>query len=119
MITEAGLAAVSDIRRDDIEDDQVWLAVQPRSGGQPITRETHRQRMRTGRAFVAPILEWDWPGAPPRTPVIAEDIPNKPGPLPKFPGDRDTAQLMAEYLLAHGDVCCPVCMSRSSCYARP
>src|SRR5262249_855116 len=44
MITEAGLAAVSDIRRDDIEDYKVWLAAQPRSAGQTITRETHRQR---------------------------------------------------------------------------
>jgi hypothetical protein len=51
MITEAGLAAVSDIRRDDIEDYKVWLAAQPRGGGQTITRETHRQRMRTVRQF--------------------------------------------------------------------
>jgi len=29
MITEAGLAAVGDIRRDDIEDYKVWLAAQP------------------------------------------------------------------------------------------
>jgi len=37
MITEAGLAAVGDIRRDDIEDYKVWLAAQPRGGGQTIT----------------------------------------------------------------------------------
>ena len=51
MITEAGLAAVGDIRRDDIEDYKVWLAAQPRGGGQTITAETHRQRMRTVRQF--------------------------------------------------------------------
>jgi hypothetical protein len=51
MITEAGLAAVGDIRRDDIEDYKVWLAAQPRGGGQTITKETHRQRMRTVRQF--------------------------------------------------------------------
>jgi site-specific recombinase XerD len=57
MITEAGLAAVSDIRRDDIEDYKVWLAAQPRSAGQTITRETHRQRMRTVRQFFERIIE--------------------------------------------------------------
>jgi hypothetical protein len=51
MITEAGLAAVGDIGRDDIEDYKVWLAAQPRGGGQTITAETHRQRMRTVRQF--------------------------------------------------------------------
>ncbi len=41
------------------------------------------------------IIDWDWPAAPPRNPVIAGDIPKKPEPLPKFPGDRDAAKLMA------------------------
>jgi len=95
MITEAGLAAVADIRRDDIEDYKVWLAAQPRAGGRTITKETHRQRMRTVRQFFERIIEWDWPDAPPRNPVIAWDIPKKPEPLPKFPGDRDAARLMA------------------------
>jgi len=95
MTTEAGLAAVGDIRRDDIEDYKVWLAAQPRGGGQTITAETHRQRMRTVRQFFERIIEWDWPGAPPRYPVIAWDIPKKPEPLPKFLDDRDAAKLMA------------------------
>jgi hypothetical protein len=51
MITEAGLAAVGDIRRDDIEDYKVWLAARPRAGSRTITAETHRQRMRTVRQF--------------------------------------------------------------------
>jgi site-specific recombinase XerD len=95
MITEAGLAAVGEIGRDDIEDYKVWLAAQPRGCGQTITAETHRQRMRTVRQFFERIIEWDWPGAPPRNPVIAWDIPKKPEPLPKFPDDRDAARLMA------------------------
>ena len=95
MITEAGLAAVGDIGRDDIEDYKVWLAAQPRAGGQAITAETHRQRMRTVRQFFERIIEWDWPGAPARNPVIAWDIPKKPEPLPKFLDDRDAARLMA------------------------
>jgi site-specific recombinase XerD len=95
MITEAHLTAVGDIRRDDIEDYKVWLAAQPRGGGQTITAETHRQRMRTVRQFFERIIEWDWPGAPPRNPVIGGDIPPRPDPLPRFLDDRDAARLMA------------------------
>jgi site-specific recombinase XerD len=95
MITEAGLAAVGDIRRDDIEDFKVWLAARPRAGRGTITAETHRQRMRTIRQFFERIIEWDWPDAPPRNPVIAWDIPKKPEPLPKFLDDRDAAKVMA------------------------
>ena len=95
MITEGGLAAVGDAGRDDIEDFKVWLAARPRAGRGTITAETRRQRMRTIRQFFERIIEWDWPGAPARNPVIAWDIPEKPGPLPKFPGDRDAAKVMA------------------------
>jgi hypothetical protein len=42
--------------------------------------------MRTVRQFFERIIEWDWPDAPARNPVIAGDIPKKPEPLPKFPG---------------------------------
>src|SRR5438876_11875020 len=95
MITKAALAAVSDNLREDIEDYKVWLAARPRRGGQTISRETHRQRMRTVRQCFERIIEWDWPDAPPRNPVIAGDIPKKPEPLPKFLDDRDAARLMA------------------------
>jgi len=47
------------------------------------------------RQFFERIIEWDWPEAPARNPVIAGDIPNKPEPLPKFLDDRDAAKLMA------------------------
>jgi site-specific recombinase XerD len=95
MIADAGLEAIAAVRRDDIEDYKVWLAAQPRAGGHVITAETHRQRIRTVRAFFERIIEWDWPDAPPRNPVIAGDIPKKPEPLPKFLDDRDAARLMA------------------------
>jgi hypothetical protein len=51
MITDAGLGSIAAVRRDDIEDYKVWLAAQPRAGGATITMETHRQRIRTVRAF--------------------------------------------------------------------
>jgi site-specific recombinase XerD len=94
MTEEAGLQAVGEVRRDHVEDFKVWLAGRPRGAGQVITKETHRQRMRTIRSFFERIIEWDWPEAPPRNPVIAWDIPKKPEPLPKFLDDRDAAKLM-------------------------
>lgn len=93
MVTEAGVAAVGDIRRDDIEDYKAWLAGQPGMHGR-LSAETHRQRLRTVRQFFERIIEWDWPDAPPRNPVLAGDIPKKPEPLPKFLDDRDAAKLM-------------------------
>jgi site-specific recombinase XerD len=95
MITDAAIVSVGAVSRDDIEDYKVWLAARPRSGGRAITAETHRQRMRTVRQFFERIIEWDWPDAPPRNPVIAWGIPKKPEPLPKFLDDRDAAKLMA------------------------
>ena len=95
MITDSGLDSIAAVRRDDIEDYKVWLATRPRVGGRTITMETHRQRMRTVRQFFERIIEWDWPDAPPRNPVIARDIPKKPEPLPEFLDDRDAAKLMA------------------------
>ena len=67
----------------------------PAQAARTITAETHRQRMRTVRQFFERIIEWDWPDAPARNPVIAGDIPKKPEPLPKFLDDRDAARLMA------------------------
>jgi len=95
MLTDAGITAVGDIRRDDIEDYKVWLAGRPGHHGCRLSAETHRQRLRTIRQFFERIIEWDWPDAPPRNPVIAGDIPKKPEPLPKFLDDRDAARLMA------------------------
>ena len=95
MITGAGLDRIGAVRRDDIEDDKVWLAGRPRAGGRAISAETYRQRLRTVRAFFERIIEWDWPDAPSRNPVIGGDIPKKPEPLPRFLDDRDAAKLMA------------------------
>jgi site-specific recombinase XerD len=95
LTTDAGLDSIGAVRRDHIEDYKVWLAERPRTGGTTITPETHRQRMRTVRQFFERIIEWDWPDAPARNPVIAGDIPKKPEPLPKFLDDRDAARLMA------------------------
>ena len=67
----------------------------------PGRRPGRSRRRRTGSGcgpsaqFFERIIEWDWPDAPARNPVIAGDIPKKPEPLPKFLDDRDAARLMA------------------------
>ena len=93
MITQTAITSVGAIGRDDIEDYKAWLAGQPGVKGR-LSPETRRQRLRTIRQFFERIIEWDWPDAPPRDPVLAGDIPKKPEPLPKFLDDRDAARLM-------------------------
>lgn len=53
------------------------------------------QMLRMLRMFFERMIEWEWPEAPARDPVIGGDIPPRPEPLPKFLDDRDAAKLMA------------------------
>jgi site-specific recombinase XerD len=95
LVANTDVGTVAEIRRDDIEDFKVWLAARPVAGGKKLSSNTHRQRLRTLRAFFERIIEWNWPDAPARNPVIGGDIPPRPEPLPKFLDDRDAAKLMA------------------------
>jgi len=95
LLANTGIDTVADIGRDDIEDYKVWLAARPGHNNGRLSSNTHRQRLRTLRAFFERIIEWDWPDSPPRNPVIGGDIPPRPEPLPKFLDDRDAAKLMA------------------------
>jgi site-specific recombinase XerC len=47
------------------------------------------------RIFLERLIEWDWPDAPGRNPILHGDIPPRPEPLPKFLQDRDAAKFMA------------------------
>jgi site-specific recombinase XerD len=95
LIEHTTVRSVAEIRRDDIEDFKVFLAARTVPGGKKLSSNTHRQRLRTLRAFFERIIEWDWPDTPARNPVIGGDIPKRPDPLPKFLDDRDAAKLMA------------------------
>lgn len=83
------------VDRDVAEDYKVWLATQPGHNGQGLSVNSRRQRLGMVRAFFERIIEWDWPDAPSRNPLILGDLPAKPEPLPKFLTDRDAARLMA------------------------
>jgi site-specific recombinase XerD len=95
LLEHSDIRAVADIGRSDIEDFKVWLVAQPGMRGDGLTANTQRQRLRMLRVFFERIIEWDWPDAPARNPVIGRDIPPRPEPLPKFLDDRDAARLMA------------------------
>lgn len=78
------IRTVAGVARDDIEDYKVWLADQPGVAGDGLSSNTQRQRLRTLRALFERIIEWDWPDAPARNPILGRDLP----PLPKFLDDR-------------------------------
>lgn len=89
------VTAVADITRSHFEDYKVWLATRPGSKSPTLGKSTQRQRLRTIRIFFERLIEWDWPDAPRRNPILHGDIPPRPEPLPKFLDDRDAARLMA------------------------
>jgi site-specific recombinase XerD len=95
LVAYTDVSAVAEISRDDIEDFKVWLAEQPGNKSARLSANTRGQRLRTLRAFFERIIEWDWPDAPARNPIIGGDIPTRPEPLPRFLDDRDAARLMA------------------------
>ena len=94
LLEETPVRTVREVRRAHIEDYKVWLSCAP-ANGKPLATNTRRQRLQVLRMFFERIIEWDWPDAPPRNPIISGDIPPSPEPLPKALDDRDAAKLMA------------------------
>jgi integrase len=88
------VTVVADIARSHFEDYKVWLAARPGTKAPTLAKNTQRQRLRMIRVFFERLIEWDWPDAPRRNPILHGDIPPRPEPLPKFLDDRDAARLM-------------------------
>ncbi len=96
LLAHTDARVVADVSRTHVEDYKVWLAAQPgNKPGSRLSANTHRQRLRTLRAFFERVIEWDWPDTPARNPVIGGDLPPRPEPLPKFLDDRHAAKIMA------------------------
>ncbi len=89
------VTVAADITRTNVEDYKLWLAGQPGATGPTMAKNTQRQRLRMIRMFFERLIEWDWPDAPVRNPILHGDIPPRPEPLPKFLDDRAAAKLMA------------------------
>jgi site-specific recombinase XerD len=95
LTANTDVTVVANITRTHIEDFKVWLAARPGTKSPTMSKNTQRQRLRMIRIFLERLIEWDWPDAPGRNPILHGDIPPRPEPLPKFLNDQDAAKLMA------------------------
>jgi integrase len=84
-----------DVRRVHVEAFKVFFAGRDTAAGNPPARNTIRQRLGMLRSFFDRIIEWDWPDAPPRTPIFAVDVPIADDPLPRFLDDAQAARFAA------------------------
>lgn len=95
LTAHTDVSVVADITRTNIEDYKVWLATQPGAKGPVMAKNTQRHRLRMIRTFFERLIEWDWPDATARNPILHGDIPPRSEPLPKFLDDQAAAKLMA------------------------
>lgn len=95
LTPETNVAVVNQISRTHVEDYKVWLAAQSGQKGQLLAKNTQRHRLRMIRIFLERLIEWDWPDAPGRNPILHGDIPPRSEPIPKFLTDQQAAAFMA------------------------
>jgi integrase len=95
LVNDTDVTLVADIERRHIEDYKVWLARQPGVRGPTLAKNTQRHRLRTIKIFLERLIEWNWPDAPGRNPILNGDISPRTEPLPKFLNDIDAAKFMA------------------------
>ena len=95
LTTNTDVTVVAAITRTHIEDYKLWLAAQPGTKSATLAKNTQRHRLRTIKIFLERLIEWDWPDAPGRNPILHGDIPPRTEPIPRFLQDRDAAKLLA------------------------
>jgi site-specific recombinase XerD len=95
LTTETDIAVVAEITRRHVEDYKVWLAAQPGQKNKLLAKNTQRHRLRMIRIFLERLIEWDWPDAPGRNPILHGDIPPRTEPTPRFLTDQQAAAFMA------------------------
>lgn len=95
LVAATDVRTVASISRAHFEDYKLWLAAQPGVRGGLMAKNTQRQRLRMIKICFERLIEWQWPDAPGRNPILSGDIPPRPEPLPKFLNDQDAAKLMA------------------------
>ena len=91
---ESSVSSVAEIDRGVIEDYKLHLAAAVTRDGKPLATNTIRQRLRMLKIFFDRVIEWDWPEAPRRNPILLGDIPPRPEPLPKFLDDAQSARFI-------------------------
>ena len=75
LTAETDVVAVAEITRAHIEDYKVWLAAQSGAKAPTMAKNTQRQRLRMISICLERLIEWDWPDAPWRNPILYGDIP--------------------------------------------
>jgi site-specific recombinase XerD len=95
LTTATDITSVADIERTHVEDYKVWLAARPGQKGKLLAKNTQRHRLRMIRIFLERLIEWDWPDAPGRNPILHGDIPPRSEPIPRFLTDQQAAAFMA------------------------
>ena len=95
ITTCTDITVVADIERRHVEDYKVWLAAQPGQKDKRLAKNSQRHRLRMIRIFLERLIEWDWPDAPGRNPILHGDIPPRTEPIPKFLTDQQAAAFMA------------------------
>jgi integrase len=88
------VTSFAQVGRVEVEAFKLALHAHRTATGRSYSVNTLRTTLGMVRTFFDRIIEWDWPDAPPRTPVHATDLPAAVDPLPKFLDDADAARLM-------------------------
>ena len=95
LTTATDITSVAAIERTHVEDYKVWLAARPGQKGKLLAKNTQRHRLRMIRIFLERLIEWNWPDAPGRNPILHGDIPPRTAPIPRFLTDQQAAAFMA------------------------
>ena len=92
--TEPQVEQLSDMTRSQIEAFKCWLQETPCATGQPYATRSIRSTLSALRCFLQTIQEWEWPEAPERLLVYANDLPILDQPLPRFLDDEQASALL-------------------------
>lgn len=92
--TEPHVAHLQQITRGHIESFKQWLQTTICATGKPYHRHTISATLSALRGFCQTLQEWDWPEAPQKRLVFANDLPLSDAPLPRFLDDAQAAALL-------------------------
>jgi integrase len=88
--------SVAAIERRHIESYKLALAARPgKRDNKTVSAQTIRHNLGMARTFFERIIDWDYPDAPRRVPILAGDLPKADEPTPKFLDDPTAATFMA------------------------
>ena len=94
--THPECTSVAAIERRHIESYKLSLAARPgKRNNKTLSAQTIRHNLGMVRTFFERIIDWDYPDAPGRVPILAGDLPKADEPTPKCLDDPTAAKFMA------------------------